>query len=136
MRRYLYILFTILVATIVAAAGFVDMPQVLVQDFGVESLLSEDMVPSHEEDQLQSSDEDPQSILSSRSRNNLSSQHSQSTRQLSRRSIIKTSNSTAIIEGKTCDCRIVFAQILNQGLLPLAAKSGGVLLLRLRKLLI
>ena len=136
MKHYLYILITIAFATIVAAIGCMDMPRVQNSSFAKETIFSEDKVPEHEENQLHGYG-DEQKVMTPFRGDYFSSHRSQTARQLSRRNhSIKTSNSTAIIEGKTFDCHIVCAYILNKGLLPLASKNSGVLLLRLRKLLI
>ena len=137
MRHYFYIAYTIILATIAAAVGCMDMPKAQNMSIEAEIVFSEDKVPSHEEDNLHEVYDTNTSLFASCNTNSFSAQRSTSSRQLSRRnSIIKTSNSTAIKEGKNFDYHIVFAYIYCKGLLPLASKNSSILLLKLRKLLI
>lgn len=133
MRNYIYITLLSLISAIALATGLFSNPRHMLQlNARFSSTTSQNYVDTFQEE---NSDRDQNFILTS-NRNSISAQRSTAQRHTSRRnSISKTYNSAALKSGKNFDCRTVSAYRKTE-LLPLAAKSGGMLIIRLHEFLI
>ena len=133
MERYIHIILSVCAALIVSVAGFVELDHMMCAS-ATPTLYADFVEPQIEEFSIESESVGNISTDARLRSNSCPVRHISSRTPLRTKCQQRSIKGTTFKLGKTIDCRIVIAQSVMQGLLPMATKSRNRLIIRIHKL--